>query len=357
MENSTHYFGAGPAALPPAVKQQIKADVVSYKDSRLSILELSHRSEQFVQILMSAKKLLRELYSIPAHYKIIFMHGGATAQFDAIPLNLMGASRRMTYVNTGFWSVRAADFAKKYGQVQMVEGLSRKNGNLCCVAPRLWEIDAGSAYVHITPNETIDGIELKEITDFQMPLVADVTSCLLMRPFDINQFGLLYAGAQKTLGIAGLAVVIVREDLLERAADQTPHLYRYDVHVRENSLVNTAPVFACYVTELMLEWVNAHGGVKQMHKEAQVRAQCLYETINKNSALINQVCAENRSSMNVVFDFVQNEHLQKFLSDASEQGLHGLQGHRLVGGVRASMYNGTPMKAVEKLNALMQRIT
>lgn len=357
VENSTHYFAAGPAALPPAVKQQIQSDVVCYKDSHVSILELSHRSEQFAEILISAKKLLRELYSIPANYKIIFMHGGATAQFDAIALNLLADAKRMTYINTGFWSVKAAELAKKYGQVSLVEGLNRKDGDVCCVQPQQWEIATDSAYVHITPNETIDGIELKEIADLQIPLVADVTSCLLMRPFDINQFGLLYAGAQKTLGIAGMTVVIVREDLLARAADQTPYLYRYDVHVRENSLVNTAPVFACYVTELMLAWVKAHGGVNQMHIDAQSRSQCLYETINKNSALINKVCAESRSNINVVFDFVHKQKLAKFFSDASALGLHGLQGHRLVGGVRASMYNGTPMPAVKRLQQLMQQVS
>ena len=356
MDYSTHYFGAGPAALPSAVKQQIQQDIIQYKDTRLSILELSHRSEVFAQILSRAQQYLRDLYSISSEYEIIFMHGGATAQFDAVPLNLLGPANQMTYVNTGFWSKRAAGFAEKYGKVQLIDGLTRRNGIICCVTSEQWDVKSDSAYVHITPNETIDGIELKEIGDSSVPLVADATSCLLMRPFDINKFGLIYAGTQKTLGIAGLTVVIVRKDLLERVAEHTPWLYRYDVHVRENSIVNTAPVFACYVTELMLAWVAKQGGIAQMHADAQTRAACLYETIDHKATLTNGVCDNSRSSMNVVFDFVNKEKINEFLNIAREQGLHGLEGHRMVGGIRVSMYNGTPMQAVEKLNALMRQV-
>ena len=356
MEISTHYFGAGPAALPQAVKQQIQSDIICYQNSNLSILELSHRSVEFAAILDNARMLLRDLYSIPEQYKIIFMHGGATAQFDAVPLNLLGAAKQMTYVNTGFWSCKAAELAKKHGEVNLVEGLVHDDGKICCVEPEDWVINKDSAYVHITPNETIDGVELKHIEDMPIPLVADMTSCLLMRPFDINQFGLVYAATQKTLGIAGLTVVIVRDDLLERVSNQTPLLYRYDVHVREQSLVNTSPVFACYVTELMLDWVIKHGGVEQMQLDAHERAEYLYQTIDKNSALINRVCAKNRSTINVVFDFLRKEMLDDFLNAARALGLHGLEGHRLIGGVRASMYNGTPMAAVKKLKALMQQV-
>ena len=356
VENSTHYFGAGPAALPSTVKEQIQSDVIQYKDSSLSILELSHRSEEFAEILSRAENYLRELYAISLDYKILFMHSGATAQFDAIPLNLLGTANRMTYVNTGFWSHRAADFAKKYGNVQLIDGLSRDNGKICCLRSRQWKIENDSAYVHITPNETIDGIELTEIEEVAIPLVADATSCLLMRPFDINRFGLIYAATQKTMGISGLTVVIIRQDLLDRAADNTPWLYRYDVYAREKSIVNTSPVFACYVAERMLEWVCERGGIARMHADAKARSACLYEAIDKNSSLTNRVCASNRSCMNVVFDFKRKEKLKEFLHAAREQGLRGLKGHRLIGGIRASMYNGTPMPAVEKLAELMQQV-
>ena len=356
MDHSTHYFGAGPAAIPLAVKQQVQSDIIQYKNTRLSILELSHRSEAFAQILSRAQQYLRDLYSISSQYQIIFMHGGATAQFDAVPLNILGAANQMTYINTGFWSERAANFAKKYGNVQLIDGLTQDKGSICCVPPTEWNVNNDSAYVHITPNETIDGIELKQIGKTSVPLVADATSCLLMRPFDINQFGLIYAGTQKTLGIAGLTVVIVREDLLDRVAEHIPWLYRYDVHVRENSIVNTAPVFACYVMQLMLEWVSKQGGITQMYADAQKRAACLYATIDKSTNLINNVCDASRSNVNVVFDFYRKEKIDEFLAVALEHGLHGLEGHRMVGGIRVSMYNGTPMQAVEKLNALMQQI-
>ena len=356
MENTRHYFGAGPAALPSAVKRQIQSDINCYKNTDLSILELSHRSAQFAEILTRAENLLRNLYSISSAYKIIFMHSGATAQFDAVPLNLLGTSKHMTYVNTGFWSHRAATFAQKFGDVQLVNGLTHENNSICCVKSQQWHINKGSAYVHVTPNETIDGIELTEIDEIRVPVVADATSCLLVRPFDINQFGLIYAATQKTLGIAGLTVVIIREDLLDRAADHTPWLYRYDVHVRENSIVNTSPVFACYVTELMLAWVSAQGGISQMHADALARSACLYDTIDSSAMLVNNVCATSRSCVNVVFKFEHKEKTSEFINAAHEQGLHGLEGHRSVGGIRASMYNGTPMSAVKKLNAIMQQM-
>lgn len=354
LESSTHYFGAGPAALPLAVKQQIQTDVIQYKNSPVSILELSHRANEFSEILDQASQILRELYSIPDHYHIIYMHGGATAQFDAVPLNLLSGAKKMSYVDTGMWSRRAAQFAQKYGEVKVINGLIDNEDEIRCVPSDQWEIDPASAYVHVTPNETIDGIAQKDVFTMQIPVVADMTSCLLMKWFDINDYGLIYAGTQKTLGIAGLTVVIVHNDLLDRVTEQTPWLYRYDAHVREHSKVNTTPVFACYVTQLMLEWVRQNGGIKVMVEQAQLRANLLYQTIDKYSNIINKIASSNRSNINVVFDFPKSATLEKFLHSAEHIGLYGLKGHRLIGGVRASMYNGTPMAAVEKLNKLLQ---
>ena len=356
MENSTHYFGAGPAALPLEVKRQLQSDVIRFRDTEISILELSHRSDEFAAILDSARSLLRKLYSIPEQYHIIFMHGGATAQFDAVPLNLLGTAKHMSYVDAGFWSRKAADLAKKYGEVKIVKGLTAKENKICCIDSSQWMVSSDSAYVHVTPNETIDGIELDSIEEMPIPVIADMTSCLLVRPFDVTQYGLIYAGTQKTLGIAGLTVVIVHDDLLQRASEQTPYLYRYDVHVREQSLVNTSPVFACYVTQLMLDWVSKNGGVERMYSQAQARARLLYKTIDKNSNLVNRICDQNRSNINVVFDCLPPQAVQTFLMSAGERGLLGLAGHRLIGGIRASMYNGTPMAAVEELNELMQAV-
>lgn len=356
MENSTHYFGAGPATLPDQVKQQVQKDILQFNDSCVSILELSHRSEEFSLILNRARASLRSLYAIPNQYHILFMQGGATAQFDAVPLNLLGKAKHATYLNTGVWSRKSAALASKYTSVKFIEGLEEKHNKICCVASEDWLIDKDSAYFHITPNETIDGIELAEVDYLEIPVVADMTSCLLIRNIDITRYGIIYAGTQKTLGIAGLTVVIVRDDLLNLVSKMTPDLYRYDLHVQEDSIVNTAPVFACYVTQLVLDWVAKSGGVAAMVTQANTRADLLYQSIDESSVIENNICQAYRSSINVVFNSVRKEVIDNLLVAAQKQGLTGLEGHRLVGGIRASMYNGTAMSAVQNLSKLIQQI-
>ncbi len=354
MEGHTHYFGAGPAALPDEVKQQAQKDLHQFQNSHVSILELSHRSDEFSEILSQAQSLLRDLYAIPNNYHILFMQGGATGQFDAVPLNILGNAKHATYINTGLWSRKAADLARKYTTIKLIEGLDENDGEIICRQSESWNVSNDTAYVHITPNETVDGIELPEISGFGSPIVADMTSCLLMKDIDVSQYGILYAGAQKTLGIAGLTIVIVRDDLVRQANAVTPDMYRYDIHVKENSIVNTSPVFACYMTKLMLEWVHRNGGVKKMVTLAKERSQMLYQSINKNDLLVNKIAAESRSSINVVFNSADKSIIDSIISQAHQQGLTGLSGHRLVGGVRASMYNGTPMEAVVLLNKIIQ---
>ena len=353
MTNCSHYFGAGPAALPSQVKQRIQQDFLQYKDTRVSILELSHRSEAFAAILDDARNKLRALYAIPDNYHIIFMAGGATAQFDAIPLNLMGAAEVASYVETGFWSLKAAQVAEKHCKVQLVPGLQEDPQRIRCIKPEALDIHPDAAYIHVTPNETIEGVEFSAVKKHHT-VVADMTSCLLMRPININDYGLIYAGAQKTLGIAGITIVIIRDDLLDKAAEHTPVLYRYDAHVEYQSIVNTSPVFACYVTQLVLNWVTANGGIEAMYEQAHKRSQLLYRTIDSSSLILNPIDPENRSSVNVVFDFADASKTQEFLAAAQTHGLDGLSGHRLKGGVRVSMYNGTPISAVEQLNQIMQ---
>ena len=352
MKNCVHYFGAGPAALPHDVKQQIQADILCYQDLPVSILELSHRSVEFTEILNKARAQLRLLYAIPEHYHILFMTGGATAQFDAVPLNLLGHSKSATYIDTGIWSRKAANLASKYGEINIANGLEQKQGLTACLDPSLWDIKEDSTYVHITPNETVDGIELREIKKHHT-LVADMTSCLLIQAFDINDFGLIYCGAQKTVGIAGVTIVIVRDDLLKQAVPQVPEMLDYAQHVKDHSIVNTAPVFACYVAQLMLDWAQANGGVEVLCQQAQQRATLLYAEIDQHPGLINTICTKDRSNINVVFDFARQGACDEFIRLAAENGLHGLQGHRQNGGVRASMYNGTPMHAVEKLREII----
>ena len=355
--NTGHYFGAGPAALPQEVKQQINNAVINYKDLPVSILELSHRSDEFAAILEDARSLLRSLYSIPDNYHLLFMQGGASLQFDAIPLNLLGTLQRATYIDTGLWSRRAAGFAQKYAQVDLVNGLHELNNKQCLLAEEAWNIHSDAAYLYITPNETVDVIALPEVGHFDVPVVADMTSCFMMRPVDISRYGVIFAATQKTLGISGLTVVIVRDDLLDRADEDTPYLLRYDEHVKENSIVNTSSVFACYVCKLMLEWVDRQGGIVEMVKNAKHRASLLYSAVDESEVWSNSVCEAARSAINVVFDCPQRQTLELFLNKAKQHNLTGLEGHRLRGGVRASMYNGTPLEAVKQLSELIYDIS
>ncbi len=353
MEHCKHYFGAGPAALPLEVKQQIQKDINLYRDTGISILELSHRSEHFSSIIISAQNLLRSLYAIPENYQIIFMAGGATIQFDAVALNLVGDAKHASYLDTGFWSRKSAKLASKYVDIKFVDGLKVDGDKICCIEPEQWNVDPESAYLHVTPNETVNGVEFVEVKKMGVPVVADLTSCILMQDIDISNYAAVYAGVQKLLGIAGLSVVIVRDDLIGRVSEKTPELLRYDLHVKENSAINTCPVFACYVTQLMLDWVTKNGGVKAMVEQANARSELLYQAVDSNSKLSNNVCENNRSTINVAFNSADKQVIKDLLVAAKQQGLIGLQGHRYAGGVRASMYNGTPISAVQKLAELI----
>ncbi len=354
MSNYTHYFGAGPAALPLEVKQQIESDINEYQNTGVSILELSHRSDEFFQLLHEARELLRDIYSIPQHYHIVFMAGGATLQFDAVALNLAGNFKYASYLDTGFWSRKAGSLASKYVDIKYVQGLVTDTKQICCIDCSDWHVDSESAYLHITPNETIYGVEFVGVCNTNVPIVADLTSSMLMQNIDVANYGLLYAAAQKSLGIAGLSVVILRDDLLTRVSEKTPDLLRYDLHVEHHSIVNTAPVFACYVTNLMLNWIKQQGGLDVMVQQAQQRSSLLYEAIDANDKFTNNICTNNRSTINVAFDAQDQQVIKQLLNDAESQGLLGLQGHRHAGGIRASMYNGTPIKAVENLAELIR---
>ncbi len=354
MNAIKHYFGAGPAALPEQVKRQIQNDIIQYKDARVSILELSHRSDHFANILDQARALLRALYSIPSNYQIIFMAGGATFQFDAVPLNIKGKHTHACYLDTGFWSRKAGALAEKYLDVNYVQGLVNDSDEICCLNSSQWQLDVDSAYLHVTPNETISGVEFVGVGQMDIPVVADLTSCLLMQDINVNEFDLIYAATQKSLGIAGLSVVIVRDDLLDMCSPTTPELLRYDLHVEHNSIVNTVPVFACYVAMLMLQWVTEQGGVSAMLDQAKLRASLLYDAIDSHPQLDNNVCTKNRSSINVVFNSADADVIERLINAADQEGLIGLHGHRYAGGVRASMYNGTPIEAVERLAELIR---
>ena len=354
MHEHGHYFAAGPAALPMTVKQQVQAAIIEYHDTGLSILELSHRSDAFGQILDSARQLMRDLYAVPANFHILFMQGGASQHFDALPLNLMGQAKLASYVTTGLWSHKAARLAQKYTSVETIDGLAEQQGQRYCIDSSAWQFNPDSAYLHFTPNETVDGIQTDDPIALPLPVAADMTSCLMMRAIDFSRYGMIYAGTQKTLGIAGLNVIIVRDDLLDRARADTPELYLYDFLARENSIVNTAPVFACFVMDLMLQWIQQQGGIQAMEAASRTRSEIIYQAIDSNPVWVTQVAAQSRSLINAVFAGQTTAQTEWLLAEAEACGLWGLRGHRKIGGVRASMYNGTPLMAVEQLAELIQ---
>lgn len=354
MVDQGHYFAAGPAALPMAVKQQVQDAIIEYGDTGLSILELSHRSDAFGELLSNARQLIRELYNVPANFHILFMQGGATQHFDALPMNLLGEAKIASYVTTGLWSNKAARLAQKYTAIETINGLAQQDGQSYCIDSSAWNVSADSAYLHFTPNETVDGIQTDDPIELSVPVAADMTSCLMMRAIDFSRYAMIYAGTQKTLGIAGLNVIIIRDDCLDRRRADTPELYQYDFLARENSIVNTSPVFACFVMELMLRWIQQQGGVKTMLDASRARSEIIYQAIDSNPVWVTQVAAPSRSLINAVFAGQTSSQTEWLLAKAEACGLRGLRGHRKIGGVRASMYNGTPLAAVEQLAELIR---
>lgn len=347
-------FAAGPSMLPGEVLQQIRDELPDWQGSGSSILEASHRGKTFIAAAEEAESSLRELLAIPGIYKVLFVQGGATGQFAAVPLNLAKSYSVVDYLNTGVWSAKAIAEARRHCEVRVAadEAPSRYTTVPTVDSIRL---SADAAYVHYTPNETIGGVEFPYIpASGNMPLVADMSSTLLSRPIDVSRFGLIYAGAQKNLGIAGLAVVIVREDLLGRARPETPGIWNYQAMAKEGSMVNTPPTFAWYVAGLVFRWLKARGGLAAQGERNRLKASRLYEAIDASEFYRNPVARECRSWMNVPFTLL-NESLEgAFAAEARTAGLVNLEGHRSVGGMRASIYNAMPLEGVEALIAFMQ---
>ena len=347
-------FAAGPAALPTEVLEQVRSELMDWRGSGSSVMEVSHRSKDFVAIAQAAESDLRELLGIADRYRVLFMQGGASAQFAAIPLNLAGPEACVDYLVTGVWSKKALEEARRYCRVHVAadEGASGY-----CTVPdaRALKLTAGAAYVHYTPNETIGGVEFPYIPDSgATPLVADMSSTLLSRPIDVARCGLIYAGAQKNIGPAGLTVVIVRDELLGRARAGTPAVWDYRSVAEHRSMVNTPPTFAWYVAGLVFKWLRAQGGLLAMGERNRVKAQMLYAAIDASGFYRNPVAKNCRSWMNVPFTLAQPELDGAFLTAAAAAGLTNLEGHRLVGGMRASLYNAVPLSGVEALTAFMK---
>lgn len=356
MSDRIYNFGAGPAMLPEPVMRRIQQEWLDFQGMGVSIIEISHRADEFIAVLEEAKRLFRSLTGLPDNYRILFMHGGARMQFSALPLNLAGRlpGRKCLYAETGNFAKVAADEARKFCQVKtIISSAETGYDRIPDLPPEL--IDQDASYLHITGNNTIFGTRWNRFPETgQVPLIADMTSELLSRRIDYNRFGVVYAGLQKNLGPSGVAMVIIREDLLGYADAQTPTLLDFTQAARDNSLTNTANTFAIYVIKLVLEWLQEQGGIAAMEKINEAKAARLYQVIDNNDLYQGISRPEHRSIMNVSFLLNGDGLTDNFLQQADERGLYALKGYRSVGGVRASIYNPMPMAGVEKLANFME---
>ncbi len=346
-------FSAGPAMLPQAVIEQARDEMLDWNGSGMSVMEMSHRGKEYMSIAAQAEADLRELLAIPANYKVLFLQGGASSQFAMVPLNLLRGKKGADYINTGDWSKKAIAEGKKFCQVNVAADTSAGNFTACPAQADL-KLGADAAYVHYTPNETIRGVEFPYIpATGDVPLVADMSSTLLSRPLDVSKYGLIYAGAQKNIGPAGLTVVIVREDLVGETVAGTPTMFDYKIHADAESMYNTPATYSWYLAGLVFQWLKKNGGLTQMAAVNQRKAEKLYAAIDNSGFYKNPVDTACRSWMNVPFTLANPELDAVFLTEAKAAGLVTLKGHRSVGGMRASIYNAMPEAGVDALVAFM----
>jgi phosphoserine aminotransferase len=347
-------FSAGPAVLPGEVLQQAQAELIDWHGSGMSVMEMSHRGKEYMGIHAQAEADLRELMGIPENYKVLFLQGGAHMQFSMVPFNLLRGKSSADYVNTGEWSKKAIAEAKKFCNVNEVVSSADKN---CTYVPAFdtWKLDKNAAYVHYTPNETIGGVEFNWIPNVgDVPLVADMSSNILSRPTDVWKFGLIYAGAQKNIGPAGLTLVIVRDDLVGHADPRLPTMLDYKIHADGGSMYNTPPTFAIYMSGLVFQWLKKNGGIGAMERVNIAKAQLLYAVIDASNGFYHcPVNKADRSRMNVPFRTRDAALDAEFIKQAEARGLLQLKGHRLTGGMRASIYNAMSLEGVQALVGFM----
>ena len=353
MSKRLFNFCAGPAALPEAVLQRAQAELLDWQGKGLSVMEMSHRSDEFVAIAQQAEQDLRELLVIPDNYKVLFLQGGASQQFAQIPLNLMPEGGSADYIDTGIWSRKAIDEASRFGSVN-VAGSAKAYDYFAIPGQNEWQLSADAAYVHYCPNENIGGLEFNWVPQTgDVPLVADMSSTILSRPIDVSRFGMIYAGAQKNIGPSGLVVVIVREDLLGRARASCPTMLDYAVAAQNDSMYNTPPTFAWYLSGLIFQWLKEQGGLDAVKRINDAKQKALYSAIDGSELYNNPINVADRSWMNIPFRLADDRLDKPFLAGAEERGLLNLKGHRSVGGMRASIYNAVPQAAVDALVAYM----
>ncbi|MES9831616.1 MAG: 3-phosphoserine/phosphohydroxythreonine transaminase [Candidatus Thiodiazotropha sp. LLP2] len=342
-------FSAGPAMLPEEVLQQAKEEMLDWHGAGMSVMEMSHRGKEFMSIAEQAEADLRSLMKIPDNYKVLFLQGGASSQFAMIPMNLAATNRKVDYINTGSWSKKAIAEAKRFADVNIAATTEASKFTGTPTQSEL-QLSGNAAYVHYTPNETIQGVEFPYVPDTGgVPLIADFSSTILSRPIDVSQYGIIYAGAQKNIGPAGLTLVIIREDLIGETADSTPVMFQYATHIDNGSMYNTPPTYGWYLAGLVFKWLQDKGGLEAMAEINRRKSEALYSAIDGSDFYANPVDPESRSWMNVPFTLADAGLDSKFLEGASAEGLKTLKGHRSVGGMRASIYNAMPEAGVQTL--------
>ena len=344
-------FSAGPAMLPAEVLARAGDEMLDWRGSGMSVMEMSHRGKEFMSIAAEAEADLRSLLAIPANYKVLFLQGGATLQFAQVPMNLLRGKGKADYVITGEWSKKAIKEAKNYCDAAVAASSEDRNFTY---APKTWNVRKDAAYVHYCSNETIGGVEYHEVPTAEIPLVADASSHFLSRPLDVAKFGLIYAGAQKNAGPAGLTIVIVRDDLIGQAAKGTPSVMDYKAQADADSMLNTPATYSMYIAGLVFKWIKQQGGLAAMEKQNIEKAKVLYDCLDSSQFFASPVAKEDRSRMNVPFTLKDKSLDDAFLKGAVQRDLTQLKGHRSVGGMRASIYNAMPIEGVRKLVSYMK---
>ena len=346
-------FSAGPAILPEEVLVEAQSQLVDYQKSGMSLMEMSHRGKEYMAVQAEAEANLRKLIGIGDDYAVLFLTGGASGQFAMVPMNLLAADQTADYTHSGSWAGKAIKEAKLFGKVNLAADVSKAQPSRMPAASELkWT--PGAVYAHITSNETIEGTQWKQFPAAPAPLVADMSSDILSRPFDIKPFGLVYAGAQKNMGPAGVTLVVIRKDLAEKVSEKVPVIFRYKTHIENESMYNTPPCFPIYIVMLVTRWLLQKGGLEAMEKINNDKADVLYRAIDATQFYRGTAAKEYRSTMNVTFRLPSEELEEKFVKEASALGLKGLKGHRSVGGIRASIYNAFPAAGVDALVAFMK---
>lgn len=348
-----HNYNAGPAALPLQTLKYAADEFLDFQNSGMSVMEVSHRSKEYDAVHNEAVSLVKSLLALPDDYHVLFLQGGASTQFAMIPMNLLGGDKFADYVNTGTWSTKAIKEAKLIGKFRLAG--SSEQGGFTSI-PKELDLDPNAEYVHITSNNTIKGTQYFKFPETGgVPLVADMSSDIMWRPFDVKPFGIIYAGAQKNLGPSGVTLVIIRDDILAKCNDNLPTMFKYKTHVEKNSLYNTPPTFGIYMLRNVLKWINDQGGLDAMEKQNRAKSELLYGLIDNSGGYYkNPIVKEDRSVMNVVFRLPSEELEAKFVADGKNAGFIGLKGHRSVGGCRVSMYNATSLESITDLTGFMK---